>query len=675
MTTPVLWNMDDVYVVLYLIQKVSLCLGQVIDKISDSNRIVEQWSFKGNENSNMLCIRSPSCQRIVPVTAKNSVCKNCQQMLYDSKRLTSSTVPVSDEKAQPSSCSKPETEIASNVGKPANAKVLDVDKPQNAEACNVEKPTTAASNIDHLLSSVNETELMQRLFPGANSTLLTLLLSQKQCLEKTGKHTRTRRWDRTIIQSMLSLWIRSPVAYRQLRESNLLFLPSEQLLQKYKNCYSSGPGINNDTLQWMSNEASKHNYGTSGGLLIDEMSIQEDICMEFKDGSIKMTGLLDMGDVSDSMRNLTQNTTNVRLATHILQLVFLGYDGFRFPFVYYCSDGATCPELFFKMWESIYALKRWGFDVDYVSLDGASANRSLIKAHFKGKDPASVNFTVPSTSANALTFIMDFSHVIKRVRNNILNSGTHPHCTRICTVRSKQIVWDHWIKCYHWDRATNPMRVNQHLTDEHIFLTQELKMRNHLAEQVLNDDMLHLFEEYQKSLPDGSILNASIELLRHTSVLIKNFRDPRPIIDFSDDRLRENRSALKWFEEWENEGKDNKEPKSLMSQETRDDLRSTIIGFEEVCKRRISVGSSVCAAGINSDAVENIFCQQRSQRHGSNSNPTAAQYRHGLTATILTQSSVSKKSNAYARKRSAEPLVFSSPKPLHAQKKVTTLRI
>lgn len=59
--------------------------------------------------------------------------------------------------------------------------------------------------------------------------------------------------------------------------------------------------------------------------------------------------------------------------------------------------------------------------------------------------------------------------------------------------------------------------------------------------------MLHIMTCYQRSLGDkGEELQGSIEFLQHTSV-IKNFRDARPIISYSDERLDENRKVLEWF--------------------------------------------------------------------------------------------------------------------------------
>lgn len=81
-----------------------------------------------------------------------------------------------------------------------------------------------------------------------------------------------------------------------------------------------------------------------------------------------------------------------------------------------------------------------------------------------------------------------------------------------------------------------------------MFLTSEAKMRNHLAEKILIADMLHLMGMYQKSLGGaGADLTVTMELLKNTSVLIKDFRDKRPIDNSSDDRLKQNHDAMDFF--------------------------------------------------------------------------------------------------------------------------------
>lgn len=73
---------------------------------------------------------------------------------------------------------------------------------------------------------------------------------------------------------------RSPQAYADLKLSGMLVLPTERLLRYYKNAVRQRPGINSDQLEWMESEAELANlteYGRHGGLLLDEMTIQDDL--------------------------------------------------------------------------------------------------------------------------------------------------------------------------------------------------------------------------------------------------------------------------------------------------------------------------------------------------------------------------------------------------------------
>ena len=139
-------------------------------------------------------------------------------------------------------------------------------------------------------------------------------------------------------------------------------------------------------------------------------------------------------------------------------------------------------------------------------------------------------------------------------------NGLLPTHKKTLIYESHYIFWEHWYKAYQWDIAVNPFKIYQQLTMEHFFLTSQSKMRNKLAEDVLNENMLHLVQCYQKSLPDsGENLEGSIEFLKQTSVLVRNFRDQRAICEYQDKRLDENRAVLSWFKGWEASVKENTE--------------------------------------------------------------------------------------------------------------------
>lgn len=194
------------------------------------------------------------------------------------------------------------------------------------------------------------------------------------------------------------------------------------------------------------------------------------------------------------------------------------------------------------------------------------------------------------------------------------------------------IYWEHLKSAYMWDISHNPFPIHQKLSHEHFHLTSESKMRNKLAEDVLNKEMLHLVKTYANSLVESSIyLKSTIELLENTSILVDNFRDHRAIRDISDERLQQNQNVLKWFQAWETSVQSNLDikdkEKHMISHQTRSDICSLLIGFHEMCKEKLKTdSSSIVPNRINSDVIENVFCQQRGMYNGNNTNPTYLNY-------------------------------------------------
>lgn len=99
----------------------------------------------------------------------------------------------------------------------------------------------------------------------------------------------------------LLLYCRSPQAYQDLGKSGMLILPSKRLLQYYKKSVPQAPGIVNQNFEWMVKEAEKKGikeHGKRGGILIDEMSIQDDLQIVKKGDSWSIIGAVDMGEIN-----------------------------------------------------------------------------------------------------------------------------------------------------------------------------------------------------------------------------------------------------------------------------------------------------------------------------------------------------------------------------------------
>lgn len=56
------------------------------------------------------------------------------------------------------------------------------------------------------------------------------------------------------------------------------------------------------------------------------------------------------------------------------------------------------------------------------------------------------------------------------------------------------ILWKHWRDAYLWDYSSNNLKVYHKLSAEHIDPDNSQRMRNHLAVEVLNNEMLHLMK-------------------------------------------------------------------------------------------------------------------------------------------------------------------------------------
>ena len=311
-----------------------------------------------------------------------------------------------------------------------------------------------------------------------------------------------------------------------------------------------------------------------------------------------------------------------------MQFIYVGLDGFRFPFCYFLSDAFISSQLVTRIWEIINILITYGFKVTFISVDGASTNRAVYNSICTNLCK-SIAKNICSLEDQSICLIMDFSHVIKRIRNCIYASGDEPYSRRHLKSASGSIVWKMLYNAYIWDKQNNTVRIHRRLTDEHFHLDSALKMRNHLAENVLNVEMLNLMRCYQFSLHNKVILDAVIELLNVTSTIITIFRSTVPIKDTADERLQQLRTAYHYFDNWKQFIVSNhlNMPQSFITSETMLDMGFLINGFISLCEIHSNKTDMIVPGRINSDIVENLFCQQRALFHGSNINPDASQYR------------------------------------------------
>lgn len=123
----------------------------------------------------------------------------------------------------------------------------------------------------------------------------------------------------------------------------------------------------------------------------------------------------------------------------------------------------------------------------------------------------------------------------------------------------------------------------------------------------------------------------------------------------SDPRLDILKSVFDWFQEWKQEISTLKSTginttKMLISYKCLEDIDSMLLTFKEICRIHLRKypNSYIVPSRINSDIVENHFCQQRGMYNGCTSHPTYSNHCTTVNSVILRQSlkSRGRKSNA-----------------------------
>ena len=669
---PLQINQENVNGMLNVICSLKLCTGIKNPAEFTSKAFFKETCCMLNDPGNCYVTqRSKSCKILINWTAKSITCHTCEDSYNKTQLKKKNKKRVHEDE------NKSQLNIKKKCGseRPVLTEITNTTnciEPEPLEPLPGNTTVTIQSNEKEANSFLDET--LEKSIPLSEEDhddleqILNLVLKMdvpenfaillKSQLNncKKGIDIHQRRWDPKIISLCLTLFIRSPQAYNDLKKSGFLELPSKRLLQYYKNSVKQTPGFNKGNLTWMMKEMEKQNvseFGRHGGIIIDEMSIQDDLIITKSGDSWNIVGFVDMDRVNNNIDIISKNKKTVELATHALQFVFHGLTGFRWPVAYFGSCTATAHQLYNTFWKCVDLMDDHGFTIDYVMADGASTNRTFTNMLFNEINPRENNFVFNDTfcKSHKMCAIQDIMHVIKKIRNNI-ESSKQEHKTkagRYLIINDKPIIWEHWMEAFKFN-FQNGFAIHHKLTEEHIILTPASKMRNQLAVHVLNKDMLYLMRSYQATLPRPEILASTVKLLEHTSQLVEIFCTQNQTVSSMDNpKFEKLRNIINFFNTWE-ETVDKSvmlvNSKNLITRESREDINSSLMGFISLCEIMLKNGNSINPGYMNSDLVENLFGQQRGIRNGANTNPTLAQYGPANTAIILGQCSVSNKSNS-----------------------------
>jgi hypothetical protein len=452
-----------------------------------------------------------------------------------------------------------------------------------------------------------------------------------------------RRYHPQIIRFALSIHCKSPSAYRELRESGALILPSERVLRDYKNYFKPGAGITKENIQELKDKTS-HYVGIQKyvAVVMDEMKIQENLVFDKTSG--ELIGYIDLGDPLTTFANVDEDTDQI--ASHALAFLVRGLcTNLKHVVAYYFTGNVTSFQLMPLFWKVVAALettvKLW---VIAAVNDGASPNRKFFALHAKlgGKLPDGLVYKTTNLFclSRMIYFFADVPHLIKTARNCLYNSGSGSH-SRLMWNDGKYLLFRHIADMYYNDQNFALHRLPK-LTLDHVLLTSYSKMKVKLAVQVLSRTVSTCLLEIDDPSVVGTAMFCQMvndffdccNVRSTTEHERKRNERIKPYESVDDERLLWMKDTfMKYFDDWKTSIKTREgtftpveREKMFLSHQTYEGFKISVHSHVEAIKFLLSEGFKyVLSERFMQDVIEDYFGHQRTQR-GRSDNPSAEQF-------------------------------------------------
>lgn len=268
------------------------------------------------------------------------------------------------------------------------------------------------------------------------------------------------RWHPTMIRLALSLHITSPAAYELLRDTGMIKLPSSRTLFDYSRVKPLVEGIDPYVLENLGERMKKfkekgQKHKRYHVLMADKMYISQNLV--FQKGTGKMIGYTSLDKLDTEMKIMEQYLENHleeaphKMASKVFMIKGVS-SGIKEVVATFAVGNLSASQFYAWVWKVIGALERTGIPVIAFVTDGCSVNRAFIKMHKPvTKTTSGVIFDTINKAAphRKLYFLSDVPHLLKTIRNNILNSRSdHKKSRRNLCFKGKKISWDYIIKLY-----------------------------------------------------------------------------------------------------------------------------------------------------------------------------------------------------------------------------------
>ena len=157
------------------------------------------------------------------------------------------------------------------------------------------------------------------------------------------KDKRQMRWHPLVVRFALNVKYMSTSAYKAVRQSGIISLPSEGTLSDFTHWTKLHSGIQLEFVEELKSRLGRGAVHTHCAVSVDEMNIKSSLAFDKHSGCL--TGFIDLGDVNRDMEQLlNQNDNSSRLADQAL--VFMACSVFKpslaVPVAHYFSFNLVC---------------------------------------------------------------------------------------------------------------------------------------------------------------------------------------------------------------------------------------------------------------------------------------------------------------------------------------------
>ncbi|KAL4103435.1 hypothetical protein QTP88_018812 [Uroleucon formosanum] len=443
-------------------------------------------------------------------------------------------------------------------------------------------------------------------------------ITSKSLVSMQINHKKRTPWTINEKKLALSIYYKSPTTYEYMRK-NKIILPGASTVRRWLNSIHFTTGFSSRYMEQIQLKVSFMSYQEKQCVvLLDEISIMKSI--EYNKSKDEIEGYEDLGTLGRIDK----------IGSHALVIMVRGlYNNWKFPLSYYFTgSGIKGDNLAIIVKESVQKLFDLGLTPVAIVCDQGTQNRRMFSLL-----GGTIKKPFTEICDRKLFLVYDMPHLIKSLRNNLLNGNIQ--------IDTKIISFDDVKKTYEIDSNSSTARAMCKITPAHLAPNAFQKMSCKLAVQVLSRSVSAAIKTCvgTKELNSSTALNTAsfIEDVNDMfdSANSKNLYDPnpnrRPLND-NNPQVFENLKKIRTT--FQSAVKINKKNKKNSIPPCFEGFVWTITALLEIYesekpKPYVNTGKQfffIMTNRLTQDPLENFFSIMR-QKNGYNKNPTARTFR------------------------------------------------